>query len=340
VRYPARLFVPIRRVAATLFGIALLGTAASPLFLSAKRVSQKPLLVNTPAWASFGIFNPAAIQIGNKTALLFRAQDSGHVSRIGYAESSDGLHFTVRPQPLLSPEAPYEQGGGLEDPRVVKIGDTYYLTYTAYNLHDAQLCLATSKDFAHWERRGILLPAYRGSWNTQWTKSGAILNQKVDGKWWMYYLGTRMDPDGKARDYMGLASSEDLLQWSDATEKPVIDRRPNAFDSRVMEPGPPPILTDNGILLLYNGADEKLVYRTGWVLFDRRDPRRVLARSDKPFFAPELPWEKAGNVPNVVFLEGAVEKSGKLQTGFELMGYYGAADKALGAVNIRIRFAR
>lgn len=235
---------------------ACLCPAPQPVSITAERLSEQPLLDRGPEWASAGIFNPAAIKVANKTVLLFRAQDRHHTSRVGYAESTDGLHFTIRPEPLLSPEAPYEQGGGLEDPRIQKIGDTYYLTYTGYDLRSAQLCLATSKDLLHWERKGILLPAYKGSWNTQWTKSGAIVGTKINGKWWMYYLGTRTDPDGKARDYMGVASSNDLLHWSDATDKPVLDRRPESFDSRVMEPGPPPFLTDRGILLLYNGADE------------------------------------------------------------------------------------
>lgn len=318
----------------------LLMAASQPVSITAERVSDAPLLRDGPEWASLGIFNPAAIAINNKTILLVRAQDRNHTSRIGYAESTDGVHFSVRPEPLLSPEANYERGGGLEDPRILKISKTYYLTYTGYDLHSAQLCLATSTDFTHWQRRGVILPAYKGTWNTQWTKSGAILEEKVNGKWWMYYLGTRTDADGKARDYMGVASSDDLLHWTDATDKPVLDRRPDAFDSRVMEPGPPPFMTSRGILLLYNGADEQLVYRPGWVLFDKHDPRRVIARAEKPFAAPALDWEKSGNVPNVIFLEGVIVRATTESHGLQLVGYYGAADKRIGAMNIRIDFSQ
>jgi len=289
-------------------------TAASPaasidkITVTAQRVSKQPLLRPGRDWSEFGLFNTAAIQAGNKTVLLFRAQDRKHTSRIGYAESTDGLHFDIRPEPVLSPETAYEKGGGIEDPRVVLISGTYYLTYTGYDLHSAQLCLATSTDLIHWQRKGVIMPAYRGTWNTQWTKSGAIVPQKINGQWWMYYLGTRKDPDGESRDYMGLASSTDLLHWKDATQKPVLDRRPGAFDSRVMEPGPAPALTEAGILLLYNGADEQLVYGPGWVLFDRNDPRRVITRADGRFVIPTLPWEKSGTVPNVIFLEGAIRE--------------------------------
>jgi predicted GH43/DUF377 family glycosyl hydrolase len=118
-------------------------------------------------------------------------------------------------------------------------------------------------DLRHWRRRGVILPAYHGAWTTGWTKSGAIVPERIHGKWWMYYLGTRRDSDGKDRDYMGLASSDDLLHWSDATKQPVLDRRPGGFDARVMEPGPPPVVTSAGILLFYNGADDKLVYGPG-----------------------------------------------------------------------------
>jgi predicted GH43/DUF377 family glycosyl hydrolase len=142
---------------------------------------------------------------------------------------------------------------------------------------------------------------------------------------------------------MGIATSLDLIHWSDASSKPVLDRRPGAFDSRVMEPGPPPLLTEAGILLLYNGADEHLVYGPAWVLFDRQNPARVVARADDPFLLPKLDWERAGNVPNVIFLEGAVERAKRVRGAgrsakeeIELMGYYGGADKYVGAMRIRI----
>jgi predicted GH43/DUF377 family glycosyl hydrolase len=328
------------RIALIIALAALLSAAAEPVTISASRLSNEPLLRPGSGWSSLGLFNPAAIKLASKTVLLFRAQDDNQTSRIGYAESTDGLHFTVRPDPVLAPEADYEKGGGVEDPRILQIQGTYYLTYTGYDKHSAQLCLATSNDLVHWQRQGVILPAYQGTWNTQWTKSGAIVSEKINGKWWMYYLGTRKDPDGVSRDYMGLASSDDLLHWTDATDKPVLPRRPGAFDSRVMEPGPPPFLTEAGILLLYNGADEHLTYGPGWVLFDCHDPRRVLARSGRPFALPTLDWEKAGNVPNVIFLEGAVSKASTSSEGGQIIGYYGAADKYIGALAINISLLR
>ncbi|HEX4750424.1 MAG TPA: glycoside hydrolase family 130 protein [Bryobacteraceae bacterium] len=314
---------------------------AAELNITATRISDHPLIAPGSGWMELGTFNPAAIQVGSKTVLLFRAQDAKGTSRIGYAESPDGLRFTVRPEPVLSPEAPYEKDGGVEDPRLVQINSTYYLTYTGYDTHSAQLCLATSNDLIHWTRKGVILPANKGTWNEKWTKSGAIIPQQVNGKWWMYYLGTKKDSDGKERDYMGLAESRDLLHWRDATATPVLSRRPGEFDSRVMEPGPAPLITSAGILLLYNGADENLVYGPGWVLFDKNDPRHVIARADKPILLPMLPWEKIGSVANVIFLEGAVGPQWTFTTPaagtIALTGYYGAADKYIGAARIEVR---
>jgi predicted GH43/DUF377 family glycosyl hydrolase len=259
-----------------------------------------------------------------KIVMLYRAQDKYGTSRLGYAESTDGIHFSRRDQPVLSPETDYERDGGVEDPRLVQFDDTYYLTYTGYNKKDAQLCLATSKDLIHWDRKGVILPANKGNWNVKWTKSGAIVPEKINEKYWMYFLGTSAD----GKDQTGLASSIDLLHWTEETRTPVLPVRPGKFDSRVAEPGPPPLITGRGILLLYNGADDNLVYRTGGAVFDLSDPRKLLSRREKPFFAPEKEWEKLGQVPNVVFIEGMIRRRNKW------VFYYGGADKYVGAFEV------
>ena len=277
-------------------------------------------------WPSAGTFNPAVIEAKGKIVMLYRAQDSQGTSRLGYAESDDGIHFTRRDEPVLSPTESYEKNGGVEDPRLVLFGDTYYLTYTGYNQTDAQLCLAISKDLIHWERKGVIIPANKGNWNVKWTKSGAIVPEKIDGKYWMYFLGTSVDN----KDQGGLAFSEDLMNWTEATKTPVLPVRPGQFDSRVAEPGPAPIVTPNGIILVYNGADDKLVYRTGVAIFDRKNPRKLLWRTDRPILQPEKDWEKVGQVPNVVFVEGMVKR------GERYLFYYGAADKYIGVAEASI----
>ena len=293
-----------------------------------RRVSNDPVLApQGDGWESAGTFNPSVVSHEGLLVMLYRAQDRSGTSRLGYASSTDGLRFTRRPAPVLSPEADYERDGGVEDPRLTKIGSTYFLTYTAYNKKDAQLALATSTDLIHWDRKGVIMPAYKGTWNVGWTKAGAILPEMIDGKYWMYYMGTAPDKT----DQMGLAYSTDLTMWTDALDVPVLPRRPGRFDSRVVEPGPAPILTSEGIVLVYNGADDKLVYRTGLARFDRKDPRRLLARTDAPIFSPETAWEKAGQVPNVVFVEGMVRQ------GDRWLFYYGGADKYVGVAEAPVR---
>ena len=103
------------------------------------------------------------------------------------------------------------------------------------------------------------------------------------------------------------------------------------FDSQVVEPGPAPVVTENGIFLIYNGADDDNVYRTGWVLFDKNDPTKVLARAEQPIFEPMHDWEKMGQVPNVVFVEGLV------RDGNRWLFYYGGADKYVGVAAATVR---
>jgi predicted GH43/DUF377 family glycosyl hydrolase len=293
------------------------------VFAEWHRVGGDPVIApRGEGWESAGTFNPAVVQHAGKFVMLYRAQDAKGTSRLGYADSADGIHFERRAEPVLSPEADYEKDGGVEDPRLVFIDGTFYLTYTGYNKKDAQLCLATSKDLIHWDRKGVILPANKGNWNVGWTKSGAIVPDKIAGKYWMYFLGTTAEKT----DEMGLAWSTDLVHWTEATKTPVLPRRPGQFDSRVVEPGPAPLLTKDGIVLVYNGADDKLVYRVGVAVFDQKDPAHLISRSTVPVFAPEKSWEKVGQVPNVVFVEGMVHRSGKY------LLYYGGADKYVGVV--------
>ncbi len=208
---------------------AACGIAAAPTekwgFGPWQRASDAPILSpQGTSWESAGTFNPAVMRHNGKFVMLYRAQDAAGTSRLGYAESTDGIHFARRAEPVLSPETEYEKDGGVEDPRLQKFGDTYYLTYTGYNKKDAQLCLATSPDLVNWERKGVILPAYKGNWNKRWTKSGAIVPEQIDGKYWMYWLGTSADKT----DQMGLSFSTDLLHWTEATQTPVLPSDANS----------------------------------------------------------------------------------------------------------------
>jgi predicted GH43/DUF377 family glycosyl hydrolase len=311
------------------------------VFEKLHRLSDKPVLAPRPGkFDCAGAFNPTAVRRADgRIVMLYRAQDYTGVSRIGYAESSDGVHFVAEDQPVLSPSPKLSrETKGIEDPRIslgLQRPREWIMTATNYN-EDAQLAMYRSPDLRNWKRVGILMPAWQGKWNIHWTKSGAIVPAKINGKYWMYYMGDAANGGSQT----GIACSQDGIQWQDATDKPVMARRPGMFDSDVVEPGPAPIITDDGILMLYNGADDKLCYRTGWALFDKHDPTRLIARSETPIFEPELEWEKKNTTdriyqaPNVVFVEGMVAD------GDRYLIYYGGADSYVGVAETRLVPAR
>ena len=314
---------------------AALLAAPPAVTIQAERLSDQPVLKPAaPPWMEAGAFNPAAAMVDGKTVLLFRARDAHGTSRIGYAASADGLHFKIDPRPVLEPAEPYESGGGVEDPRVLRIGTVYYMTYTGYNLHDAQLCLATSPDLRHWRRHGVILPAYHGTWTTGWTKSGAIVPERINAKWWMYYLGTRHDSDGKDRDYMGLASSADLLHWTDATSQPVLERRPGDFD----DAGDGARAAAPGDARRHSAAIQRRQRQAGvWSRLDLIRQSRSPACTGalrQSIHAPEPPVGTRGNGAERDF-SGRRDGRGPGDA-LDLTGYYGGADQYTGAMRIRI----
>jgi predicted GH43/DUF377 family glycosyl hydrolase len=287
-------------------------------FKEIKRVPENPILSpSNTAWESKDLFNPTSIEVNGKIALLYRAEDSTGIgdwngtSRIGLAWSNDGIHFEKDTEPVLVPTEPYELPGGCEDPRIVKIADTFYLAYTAYDGKLARLSLASSNDLYTWTKHGPLFP------ELGWTKAGVIVPQKINEKYYMYF----------GEHGIWLASSTDLLNWNLVQEDHVLPLRPGMFDGIVTETGPTPILTHEGILLVYNGAektDNGVFYRTGYAYFSISDPKKLLHRSDKPFFFPKELSEITGQVANVVFVEGLTYFNNKW------FMYYGMADSHIG----------
>jgi predicted GH43/DUF377 family glycosyl hydrolase len=201
-----------------------------------KKYENNPILSPGDGFESHGVFNPTVIMVNDTIYMFYRAQDEHGTSSIGLAKSVDGIHFERNSEPLIVPEYDYELPGGCEDPRIVKVTDTYYLTYTAYDGDTARLALATSKDLVQWEKHGPILPSFG------WTKAGAILPEKIDGRYVMYFGDSNM----------WIAWSTDLIHW-EVIDEPVLRPRKGYFDGGIVEPGPPPMLTEDGILLIYNG---------------------------------------------------------------------------------------
>jgi predicted GH43/DUF377 family glycosyl hydrolase len=301
-------------------------------------------------WESDHVFNPAAVVRDGKVCLLYRAEDDSgsgigkHTSRVGLAESADGLRFSTWPQPVLYPaedaQRATEWPGGCEDPRIVQAEDgSYVLTYTQWDRKVARLAVATSQDLVTWKKHG---PAFAreldGRFRDHWSKSGSIVTQlegdrfiaaKIDGVYWMYY--------GEGTMYV--ATSSDLCNWRIVLNEkgeplPVASPRPGKFDSQLVEPGPPAVITGRGIVLLYNGKNSKVspdptlpvgIYTAGQLLFDTRDPHRLVDRTDSWFLRPHGAHEETGQyVAGTTFIEGLVRLGGKW------LLYYGAADSHVG----------
>jgi len=267
----------------------------------------KPILKPSKKdYESFATYNATTIEKKGKIYLFYRAEKGDkidYISTICLATSKDGIKFKKDKQnPIIFPTKDYEKKG-CEDPRIVKLEGKYYMTYTGYSDKGIHLCLAVSKDLIKWRKLGIIIKN---------TKAGAIIPKKINGRYYMYHGDKSII----------LASSGDLIKWKNL--ETVLKPRKNNFDSRIVESGPSPIIADKGIFLVYNGSNKKIQYFTGYALFDKKNPGKLLARTSKPILSPTKPWEKNGKVNEVIFTEGIIIRKNKCFL------YYGAADKYQG----------
>ena len=320
------------------------------LFSGDSLFKDYPTVTGLPGGSKKGWLEKSSWQVEKQDVVLLKlvgfkpiiVQGIGkRTSRIGYAESLDGITMTRDDLPVLFPaEDTYkdiEWEGGCEDPRVAMTEDgTYVMLYTAWNRNIPRLAVAVSKDLKKWTKHGLAFAkAYNGRFADLASKSASIVTgvkdgklviEKINGKYFMYW--------GEKAVYA--ATSDNLIDW-----EPVLDEnnelrkiavpRAGYFDSRLTECGPPAIKTVNGIVLLYNGknGDEmdwdpdfpEGAYCAGQFLFDANDPYKVLDRLDKPFFVPEAAFEKSGQYKDgTVFIEGLAYLKNKLYL------YYGCAD--------------
>lgn len=282
-------------------------------------------------------------------------------SRIGLATSTDGLAFSRLPEPVLFPLPGDELAwpGGCEDPRIVEdASGRLVMTYTAYDGQRARLCVATSENGHAWATHGVAFSRQDGRYRNLWSKSGSIVCEALDdgrmvarrihGRYWMYF--------GESQIFC--ATSDDLLAWEivetvgeadrtftpgvgnritpgAAVPRPVAGVRASRFDSWLIEPGPPALWSPEGIRLLYNGVaptdgraqpgtvEGARRYCPGQLLFDPDQPTEVLRRMAEPMFVPDRPYELAGQVDAVCFIEGLAWFRGAWHL------YYGTADSAI-----------
>lgn len=290
-----------------------------------KRLSEAPILSPTRRrWESAAVFNPGALYENGLFHLFYRGvnhpfnlttekprREDKSVSAIGYAVSTDGVSFARFDKPVFTGVG-RQEAWGVEDPRVTRIDDTYYMVYTAFggrNWYDYRPALCTSRNLVHWEEHRVLLD--------EPNKDAALFPERIGGR---YVLLHRREP------HIWIAFSWDLVNWTD--HQIIMRTLPGGWESTKIGSAGPPHKTAAGWVLFYHGVDASRVYRLGVALLDRNDPTKVLARQATPILEPETAWERHGLVPEVVFSCGSVERDGAYFV------YYGGGDSCIGVAAV------
>lgn len=262
------------------------------------------------------VFNPAATVFDGKTLMLVRVEHRTGHSSLAVATSDDGLtNWQIDPDRGLAPQPGNpDEDGGIEDPRITKIGDEYFVVYTGYSVNGPQVCLATTKDFVNWARLGMVMRPD--------DKDAALFPAKIGLHWAMLHR-----PANAKGSHIWLSYSPDLKHWGQS--RVLLKARTGGWwDNHKIGLGPEPLLTSEGWLLCYHGVRKTaagLIYRAGLALLDAEDPAKVLARSSEWVLSPREPYERNGDVGDVVFPCGWILRD----DGDTVHIYYGAADSVI-----------
>lgn len=298
----------------------------------AKSISAYPELLhrhpNNPVlsardwpYPAHSVFNAGACLVGDQTTLLVRVEDRRGHSHLTVARSGDGVsNWRVDTAPSFAPDLinHSEEAWGIEDPRLTWVEDRgeWLIAYTAFSPSGPLVCLASTRDFAKFERLGPVMPPE--------DKDAALFPRRFGGRYAMIH---RPVSAGSSGAHIWLSFSPDLLHWGDHHVL-MHARRGAWWDANKIGLSPPPLETAEGWLILYHGVRHTAggcLYRLGLALLDLEDPRRVLRRSDDWIFAPEAPYERHGDVADVVFPCGWIldKPTGQVRV------YYGAADTSI-----------
>lgn len=265
------------------------------------------------------VFNPAVALYEGETLLLVRAEDRTGLSHLAVARSADGVSgWIVEPERALRPETHlHAERFGIEDPRITVCDGEYLIAYTAFSTGGALVALASTRDFRAYRRRGVLMPPE--------DKDAALFPQRFGGRWALIHRPVSTTPTQRADIW--LSWSPDLRHWGDHAV--LLHAREGAWwDAHKVGLNAPPLLTRDGWLILYHGVRVTAagaLYRLGLALLDAERPQRVLARSSEWIFGPDAPYERSGDVPDVVFPCGWLLGA----DGDSLRIYYGAADSSV-----------
>lgn len=293
------------------------------------RHKNNPILcVNDWPYPVNSVFNPGATLLAEgSTLLLCRVEDRRGLSHLCAARSTNGEdNWQIDPQPTLQadPEHFPEELWGIEDPRITYLPELkkYAVVYTAYSRGGASVALALTEDFHHFERLGVIMQPE--------DKDAALLPRRINGRWALIHR-----PVGSTGAHMWISYSSDLLHWGG--HKQILEARLGGWwDANKIGLSSPPIETPQGWLVIYHGVRVNAagsIYRLGLALFDLNNPERCIKRSAEWVFAPEAPYERRGDVDNVVFPCGLTIGP----DGDTIQLYYGAADTSIALATGSIR---
>jgi len=310
-----------------------------------------------------GVLNPAVIREGDNVHLFYRAVRKGNHSSIGYCRLDGPLTVSERwSKPFMVPEFDYEIHG-VEDARIVKIDDTFYMTYTAYDGTNARGALATSKDLMHFKKQGMVVPLITYAEFVFLAETAGKVDENYYRNHKFYYQ--KADPEKKMmlwdknviffprkingnlvflhriRPGIQIVAVKSLQELTkEYWEKYFLDLQNHIVldpvyphESCYIGSGCPPIETEHGWLLIYHGVEEThhgIVYSACAALLDLHDPSKELARLPYVLFSPEYEWELHGEVNNVVF------PTGTALFGNTLFIYYGAADTHIACASVKL----
>ncbi|MBC7398390.1 MAG: pesticidal protein Cry7Aa [Mucilaginibacter sp.] len=302
-----------------------------------------------------GVLNPAVIREGENVHLFYRAVRKGNFSTIGYCKLDGPLTIAERsPTPFLSPEFEYEKHG-MEDPRIVKIADTYYLSYIAFNGNDALGAVATSTDLQHFEKQGIIVPHLKCGEFDDLAKSNADIIERYRKEYFapdmiimdkdvMFFprrINGKLSFLHRIKPDIQLVMVDRLDELTDDFWENYVS---NIKENILLTPkylheisyvggGCPPVETEHGWLIIYHGVqhfDTGYEYSACAALFDLDDPRKEIARLPYPLFKPDQEYELAGDVDNVCFPTGTVMFNDTLYI------YYGAGDEVIACASVNL----
>jgi predicted GH43/DUF377 family glycosyl hydrolase len=292
----------------------------------AERTIQREGIVSVPVYNDLGNveilnFDLKDPKLDASDARVINYSGTDYLTTISHLRllfSNDGVTFRESDEyPSIFGEGKYESYG-IEDCRVSKISDTYYLTYTMVSTNGVGVGLRTTKDWKNFEKKGMILSPHN--------KDCAIFEEKIKNKFYAFHRPSSPELGG---NYIWIAASFDGEYWG--KHQCIAKTRKNKFDSKRLGAGASPIKTEKGWLMIYHGATEANRYCLGAMLLDLEDPSKVIARSDKPIMEPKEDYERTGFFGEVIFTNGHIVKGDQIQI------YYGAADEFVGLATFSIK---